>query len=92
MQRKDGLACFRAWQGKVSHVGRDRTVDVVLPSVMVDKRHAILDFRGTTCLLSDAASTSGTFLNGVAVRKPSALKVGDEVRIGGYTLVVVGVE
>jgi pSer/pThr/pTyr-binding forkhead associated (FHA) protein len=74
--------------GRQWTVGRDRSADVVLPSRVVDRKHAVLDFRGEQCLVSDARSTSGTFLNGKVVREPTPLRKGDELRIGGYTVVV----
>lgn len=88
LREKDGTTRFEVKAGRVWNVGRDRSADVVLPSLRVDKKHAVLDYRGPECLLSDAGSSSGTFLNDIAVHEPSPIKPGDVLRLGAYSMVV----
>jgi pSer/pThr/pTyr-binding forkhead associated (FHA) protein len=40
------------------------------------------------CAVEDLGSTNGTFVNGLRLSVPKALKVGDTVELGGSTLVV----
>ena len=44
--------------GQVYRIGRDPKGEVVIPHPTVSKRHALLQRRGRTWLLSDAGSTS----------------------------------
>jgi pSer/pThr/pTyr-binding forkhead associated (FHA) protein len=40
------------------------------------------------CAVEDLGSTNGTFVNGLRLSVPTALKVGDTIELGGSTLVV----
>jgi len=86
LRAADG-ASYEVARGVLHTVGRAEGSSVRLGG-MVDKHHADLDFRGPSCLLSDAASTSGVYRNGAIVRAPVAIEAGDELRIGSAVLIV----
>jgi EmrB/QacA subfamily drug resistance transporter len=69
-------------------LGRDPSAEVVLtdPSGQVSRRHARIVIRGTEAVLEDLMSTNGTFVNGERLDGPYALRAGDKVELGGYTL------
>jgi pSer/pThr/pTyr-binding forkhead associated (FHA) protein len=55
----------------------------------LSRYHARVSF-GTDgfCAVEDLGSTNGTFVNGLRLSVPKALKVGDTIELGGSTLVV----
>jgi signal transduction histidine kinase/pSer/pThr/pTyr-binding forkhead associated (FHA) protein len=55
----------------------------------ISRRHCEIAFRDGACVLTDAGSSNGTFINGLKLRSAQALHVGDQLRIG-RTLMVVG--
>jgi predicted Ser/Thr protein kinase len=54
----------------------------------ISREHARISNAGTVYMVEDLGSTNGTFLNGRQVEKPEALGVGDEIQVGGTTLIV----
>jgi pSer/pThr/pTyr-binding forkhead associated (FHA) protein/tRNA A-37 threonylcarbamoyl transferase component Bud32 len=52
----------------------------------VSRRHARVIRDGGRLMIEDLGSVNGTFVNGVRVRDPQVLKVGDSVRVGDTTL------
>ena len=69
-------------------VGRSSDNDVVVADGFISRRHcAILMHTRRGCELHDTASKNGTFLNGVKVLRPTALKSGDTIRICDRQLV-----
>ena len=71
-------------------VGRLADSGIHLKDSAVSRRHAIIACSGQGVTIADAGSHGGTFLNGTKIDAPAALKAGDEIRIGGARLVVVG--
>ena len=69
-------------------LGRAADNDVVIRDTKLSRRQATLSFDGEGVLLSDAKSGCGTFINGVIIRGPTRLKVGDRIYVGD-TLVEV---
>ena len=70
-------------------LGRDRGSTVVLADPSVSRAHArvlLTDAGGP--MIEDAGSSYGTFLDGVRVRSPAALRDGSELRLGDTRLVV----
>jgi anti-anti-sigma factor len=64
-------------------IGRDRECDLRLGSVMVSKRHAVIERRDHCILLHDLGSTNGTVLNGRLLRNQErVVKHGDRIQIG----------
>jgi signal transduction histidine kinase len=56
----------------------------------VSRQHAKVLHRDTTWMLEDHGSANGTFLNGVKLTRPTALKRGDQIRCGASLLVFGG--
>lgn len=68
-------------------LGRTDNNDVVLPEVMVSRRHALIQKQGQDELwLVDLGSRNGTFLNGSRVLRPTLLRDRDQIMIGRYLL------
>lgn len=70
------------------HLGRAPSNDVVIRDMKLSRRQATLSFDAECISLSDAQSTCGTFINGVIIRGPTRLNVGDRIYVGD-TLVEV---
>ena len=60
---------------------------IPLTDQTVSRRHAELRVENGAWVLSDLNSANGTYLNGVRINRPTRLKHGDQIRLGG-TLVV----
>lgn len=69
-------------------IGRGRDVAIVLHGAAISRHHARISVQGKTILLQDLGSRNGTFVNGIRVTGPQALRPGDRIEIGGETLVV----
>lgn len=69
-------------------VGRSAGADVRLPHPAVSASHASIRSEGTQWLVVDEGSTNGTKVNGkkIVARRPKALRSGDRIDIGGFTL------
>ena len=62
-------------------LGRILSADLRIDDARVSRIHALLEVRGENILLTDLASSHGTFVNGEKVVE-SKLKVGDIIRLG----------
>jgi hypothetical protein len=68
-------------------LGRTDNNDVVLPDVMVSRRHALIQRQGAKELwLVDLGSRNGTCLNGSRLARPTLLQDQDQIVIGPYRL------
>lgn len=63
-------------------IGRAKTCDLTIDDATVSRFHAVLSRRGSGWLLFDTNSTSGTFVNGGAIKKHQLLKDGDHINFG----------
>jgi uncharacterized RDD family membrane protein YckC len=72
--------------GAALTIGRDPTNDLVLPDVMVSRRHAVVEPRAGLFYLRDCASANGSVVNGERVSE-RGLQDGDVVAIGTARLV-----
>ena len=71
-----------------SRIGRSPMAEIRLNDPGVSRRHAVLVRSDDGCLrILDDRSITGTYLNGERVRW-AELSDGDELTIGGFTLVV----
>jgi predicted component of type VI protein secretion system len=70
-------------------VGRAQTAGVYLDDKTLSREHSqfYLD-HGRVCV-RDLDSKNGTYLNGVLIKQPAALKPGDKVKIGVATFTVM---
>ena len=69
-------------------LGREREAVAWIDVHSVSRRHARIVVTGDRATLEDLGSKNGTFLEGVAVKTPSVLKDGDQVRIGTVELIL----
>jgi DNA-binding winged helix-turn-helix (wHTH) protein len=67
-------------------VGREPTVEVLLDSVRVSRRHAKIIVIGETASIEDLGSRNGTIVNGARLDDSAALSDGDEIVIGGFVI------
>lgn len=80
-------ASFTARPDKPIAIGRAPGSDVCLTNEAVSRKHAMLVQRSGEWFVVDHGSRLGTFLNGVRLdpSKPTALALGDLLRIGPWT-------
>ncbi len=67
-------------------IGRDASCQVVLPDRSVSRRHARMEVTDAQLLVRDLNSLNGTLVNNRRIQEPVALKTGDVLKIGRYTL------
>jgi pSer/pThr/pTyr-binding forkhead associated (FHA) protein len=63
-------------------IGRESSVDVVISSSAVSRRHARLMREREGYILEDLGSSNGTYLNGERLVGRQPLKSGDQIRLG----------
>jgi class 3 adenylate cyclase len=69
-------------------IGRAASNQVVLPSEMVSRRHALIqEQHGQEFWLVDFGSSNGTYLNHQRITKPTRLHPGDQLKIGPFEFV-----
>lgn len=64
------------------HIGRRSANEIVIDRDGVSRLHAWIDQDGADCFISDAGSSSGTFVNGQLIEGRHLLRHGDTIRIG----------
>src|SRR5262245_62058624 len=62
-------------------IGRDRSADVRLTESSVSRKHATIERRGESWVITDGGSANGTFLDDVQVAE-GVLKDGQTLRLG----------
>jgi len=63
-------------------IGRASECTLRAGSSAISRRHCAIVRKDDAWLVRDLGSRNGTFLNDSAVQEPTALKVGDEIRVG----------
>lgn len=63
-------------------IGRAPECTLRAGSSAISRRHCAIVRKDDAWLVRDLGSRNGTFLNDTAVEEPTALKVGDEIRVG----------
>jgi hypothetical protein len=69
-------------------LGRDLSNAIAIPDPEVSRRHARFVVRPEGVMIEDQGSTNGTFINGVRLSVPQALKNGDVITFGESIVVV----
>ena len=67
-------------------LGRDPDARFQLPHPLVSRRHAEIRIQGRQVILADLGSNNGTYLNGRRLTRETALREGDSIDIGPYSL------
>lgn len=67
--------------GEMLQVGRDGDNNLILDIPKVSRFHALFTATSSRVILSDLASTNGTFVNGVPITSPVQVAAGDIVEI-----------
>ena len=70
-------------------VGRSKTCDVVLSAPDVSRFHAVISKRRSGWVVADTHSSTGVFVNGDTVTKPTPIAHGDTVSFGSVGFVFV---
>ncbi|MCB0641183.1 MAG: FHA domain-containing protein [Phaeodactylibacter sp.] len=63
-------------------IGRAPDCDLVLPSLMVSRKHAVLKKEASGITLQDQNSTNGTFVNGSRIQGMVRIEPSDQITIG----------
>jgi serine phosphatase RsbU (regulator of sigma subunit) len=82
----NGPAEWYSLRGECVVVGRSNDCDLILPDVLLSRRHAELVRTDDGWLLRDLGSLNGTRLNGVRVERDLLLRDGDVVEIADWSL------
>ena len=67
-------------------LGRGRRADIVVDDPSASRRHAQIELHGREWQLNDLDSANGTHLNGRPISRPTTIRPGDLIGIGGLTL------
>ena len=86
LQGPDKGQRFRMAEDKPVLMGRASKA-VPLTDYTVSRRHAELRYAGQDWVLEYLKSANGTYLNGKRLERPTRLKDGDQIRMGGTLLV-----
>lgn len=65
-------------------IGRSQEADIFLSDRRVSSRHARIYLKEDHFFLEDLGSTNGTFVNGLPIKTPYRLEIGDKITIGPY--------
>ncbi|WP_372861101.1 FHA domain-containing protein [Spongiibacter sp.] len=65
-------------------VGRSADCDIRLLSSSVSRKHGVFTVEGEQLRYTDLGSSNGSFVNGQAINKPTALQHGDAVIVGEF--------
>jgi TonB family protein len=69
-------------------IGRLATSHVRLDDDSIARMHAVLEVGEREVRLVDLGSNTGTLVNGVAVERSTAIRAGDRIEVGPYTMLV----
>ena len=67
-------------------LGRGTDSLVWIDAQSVSRRHAVLNVAAGLATLEDLGSKNGTFVNGIRLSSPVALRDGDELRVGSVPM------
>jgi sigma-B regulation protein RsbU (phosphoserine phosphatase) len=83
----DGPSELFALRGDRVVLGRAHECDLILPDVLLSRRHAEIVRAANGWVLRDLGSLNGTRLNGLRVRREEPLREGDEIGMSDWRLV-----
>jgi adenylate cyclase len=70
----------------IATIGRSPDNNLVIPSGLVSRNHALIRYEGDQYVIIDLGSANGTFLNGRPVATATKINDGDEIRMGDTVL------
>ena len=73
----------------VSIIGRDRRATIPVEHSFVSNEHTQISWEGGQWWASDLRSTNGTYVNGDRINVSTALRPGDQIRVGDVVLRLV---
>lgn len=76
---------FLVGRGKVV-IGRSPECDITIDNPAVSRKHATLEFKHESYVLTDLGSANGTFLNGHKITEEQAVKPGDVIGVAKFEL------
>lgn len=86
LQGPDKGLRYTPTEGGSAVLGRS-SPDVSLTDFTVSRRHAELKPSGRGWMIEDLKSANGTYLNGKRLERPTRLKHGDQIRMGGTLMI-----
>jgi hypothetical protein len=72
--------------GEKTYIGRDQGNDIAIDDPEVSRRHAGITRGPSGYSIEDLGSTNGTFVNGIRITSPQALRDGDIIGLGQVVL------
>lgn len=81
-----GGVTYKLRGGRRSRIGSADDADVVLAGKDVARRHAEVELRGGTLVVTDLGAEGGTFVRDERVEGEAPLARGEELRVGGVSL------
>lgn len=63
-------------------IGRDKNCDIVLTSLLVSRKHAVIEKRKSAYYIRDLSSKNGVFVNGKRVIKETSIGRSDRITVG----------
>lgn len=88
----EGPAEVVSLEGESLLVGRSRDCDLVLPDVLLSRRHAEIYQTARGWLVRDLGSMNGTRVNEERIQDEVVLYEGDVITLGGWSLTYVDIE
>jgi ABC transport system ATP-binding/permease protein len=73
---------FNLQDRPMSILGRGIATDITVWDIRVSRVHCRIDERNSDYVVSDMNSSNGTWVNGVRLKTPQKLKIGDFIKLG----------
>jgi pSer/pThr/pTyr-binding forkhead associated (FHA) protein len=83
-----GRERFPVRQGETT-IGRSNYCTIVLDSTTASRQHAAIVAVGDTLTLTDLKSRNGTAVNGIKIKHPTVLGVGDVITLGSSQIALL---
>ncbi|MBL4847756.1 MAG: FHA domain-containing protein [Planctomycetes bacterium] len=77
-----GRMTYEATAGETFRIGRHRTNQLVFNDKETSRFHAVIEWRDGVPMIRDLASLNGTFVGGLRIHEPTALRAGHRVLLG----------
>ena len=88
IRRPDKAPLTREVAPGIYRIGADDDNSIVLPGHNIGSRHAVLSIGSNGCWIEDLGGDVGTYVGEHRVSGRCSLKIGQEVKIGPYVLVI----